>query len=72
MRITYVKETTERKKLIMEYRLQLHEKDNQINNLSKKFKTLDEKYKAALNDIKAKDDFFRQHLLGRLTDISAK
>lgn len=56
----------------MEYRLQLHEKDNQINDLSKKYKTLDGKFKAALNDIKAKDDFLRQHLLGRLTDISAQ
>jgi hypothetical protein len=56
----------------MEYRLQLHDKDNEINSTLKKFKTLEEKYKNALQDIKDKDDFLKKHLLGRLTESTAK
>ena len=54
----------------MEYRLQLHEKDNEINTSFKRYKTLEEKYKNALVEIKAKDEFFRQHLVGRTNEAS--
>jgi hypothetical protein len=46
--------------------------DNTVNNLNKKYKTLEEKYKNALNDIKAKDEFFRQHLIGRTNEINVQ
>ena len=56
----------------MEYRLQLHEKENEINSTFKKYKTLEEKYKNALQDIKDKDEFLKKHLLGRLTESTAQ
>ncbi len=56
----------------MEYRLQIHEKDNEINSAFKRYKTLEEKYKTSLGEIKAKDEFFRQHLVGRITDSTVQ
>ena len=67
MKILDLKASSERKNLIMEYRLQIHEKDNEINTFLKKYKTLEDKYKNALIEIKAKDDFFKQYLVGRTT-----
>jgi hypothetical protein len=72
MKILDLKATSERKKLIMEYRLQLHEKDNEINTVFKKYKTLEEKYKNALMDIKTKDGFFKQYLVGRTTEATVQ
>ncbi len=40
IKIIELKAHTERKKLIMEYRLQIHEKDNEINTAFKRYKTL--------------------------------
>jgi hypothetical protein len=39
MKILDLKASSERKKLIMEYKLQIHEKDNEINTVLKKLKT---------------------------------
>jgi hypothetical protein len=52
----------------MEYRLQIHEKDNEISTALKRYKTLEEKYKNALTEIKTKDDFFKHYLVGRTTE----
>ena len=41
MKILDLKASSERKKLIMEYRLQIHEKDNEISTGLKRYKTLE-------------------------------
>lgn len=48
--------------------IKLQEKDNLIKRQERKINVLEEKYKAAGKEIKEKDEFFRQYLLGRCED----
>lgn len=47
-------------------------KDNVIGTLNKKMFTLEQKYKSSVNEIKIKDEFFKQHLVGRADTTEQK
>lgn len=50
----------------------MNNKTNQIDILKKKICTLEDRYQASKSDIKAKDDFFRNHLLGKTNSDAVK
>lgn len=50
----------------------MNEKDNIIATVNRKMTTTEERYKAALNEIRAKDEFLKQHLLGRVEEAESK
>lgn len=67
-----LKEKSLRNKLIVEMGITVSNKDNQIQSLSNKVRMLEEKYKMAAADIRAKDEFLKQHLLGRTDEVDVK
>lgn len=50
----------------------MNNKINQIDILKKKISTLEDRYQASKSDIKAKDDFFRNHILGKTSSDAVK
>lgn len=56
----------------MQAAIEQSNKDNTISSLNKKMITVEEKYKSAMNEIKSKDQFLRQHLVGRTDSIDVK
>jgi hypothetical protein len=47
-------------------------RDNTIGTLNKKMHTLEERLKSATNEIKIKDSFVKQHLVGRADSADSK
>lgn len=56
----------------MEHGIILNTKENMIGSLNKKILTMEDKYKSAINEIKAKDEFFKQHLIGRTENMDIR
>lgn len=56
----------------MENGIALSTKDNMIGTLNKKILTMEDRYKSAVNEIKSKDEFFKQHLIGRTQNLDIK
>lgn len=56
----------------MENGIALSTKDNMIGTLNKKILTMEDRYKSAANEIKSKDEFFKQHLIGRTQSLDIK
>jgi hypothetical protein len=52
--------------------IEVSNKDNTISTLNKKMLTLEDKLKFAINDVKTKDEFIKQYLVGRSTSPDAK
>lgn len=52
--------------------IEVTNKDNTISTLNKKMLTLEDKLKFAINDVKTKDEFIKQYLVGRSTSPDAK
>ena len=52
--------------------IKLNEKDNLIKSLEKKMLTMEDKYQSAMREIKEKDSFLKQHLIGRTDEIEIK
>ena len=50
--------------------ISLGNKDNQIQTLNKKIMTLTDRNTMLVSDIKAKDEFLQQYLVGRSKDVS--
>lgn len=57
---------------IMENAIDTNNKQNTISTLNKKLITLEQRHKSAINEIKAKDEFLKQHLIGRTDTPDAK
>lgn len=52
--------------------IKLNEKDNKIKSLENKLITMEEKYRSATKEIKSKDEFLKQHLVGRTDELEIK
>lgn len=52
--------------------IELENKDNIISSLNKKIQTLEDKYRLAISDIKTKDEFFKNYLVGRADTVDLK
>lgn len=52
--------------------IKMNEKDNVIKSQEKKMLTMEDKYQSAMREIKEKDNFLKQHLIGRTDEIEIK
>lgn len=61
-----------RNRIATEMGIKLNEKDNKIKSLENKLMTMEDKYRSATKEIRSKDEFLKQHLVGRTDELEIK